>query len=282
MLLKLTLFCLLLFTSIQAKEYIFATYPSNDPTKITQALTPLMEYLSAHSNDTFKLVVTKDYEELTERIEDKSVDFAWLNTKNYVLLKDKIPSLRYLVTYLENSKSGKITPYYHAFIVALKESSIHSLKEAQGKVFAFTDKESTSGYVYPMLLLEEQNIDPYTFFKKVFFLKKHDKVVESLIYHSIDVGAISDGTYYNALEKYGDHFVILATSEPIPLDAIVATKNVSHKEAERIATLLEKIPLDSPSNRAFKEYLGWSSAGFIKKDEHFYDTFRKTMQVPHQ
>ena len=280
MLLKLFVFSFVLFTTLSAKEYTFATYPSNTPAKITQALTPLMEYLSAQSGDTFKLVVTKDYEELTRRIEEKSVDFAWVNTKNFVLLKEKIPSLHYLVTYLEHSKSGQITPYYQSFIVAMKDANITSLEGAQGKHFAFTDKESTSGYAYPMIIFEEHHINPYTFFQKVFFLKKHDKVIEALMSHSIEVGAISDGTYYNALEKYGDRLTILATSEPIPLDAIVASANVSLKESQRIAHLLENIPLDAPSNKAFEEHLGWESAGFVKKDEHFYDTFKRTLKVP--
>lgn len=280
MLVKLFFLSLFLLNTVHAKEYIFAIYPSNNPAKIIQAVTPLMEYLSEQSGDTFKLVVTKDYDELTQRIEDKSVDFAWVNSKNFVLLKEKKPSLRYLVTYLENSKSGQITPYYRSFIVALKETNITTLENAKGKHFAFTDKESTSGYAYPMMIFEDHHLNPYTFFQKVFFLKKHDKVIEALINHSIDIGAISDGTYYSAREKYGDKFNILASSAPIPLDAIVASENVSIEESQRISKLLENIPKDAPSNKAFEEHLGWLSAGFVKKDEHFYDTFKKTLKVP--
>lgn len=280
MLLRLIVFSFFLFTSLPAKEYIFATYPSNSPSKIIQALTPLMEYLSAQSGDTFKLVVTKDYDELTKRIEEKSVDFAWVNTKNFVLLKEKNPTLRYLATYLERSKNGQITPYYQSYIIALKDAHISSLEGAKSKHFAFTDKESTSGYAYPMMIFETHHINPYTFFQKVFFLKKHDKVIEALMNHSVEVGAISDGTYYNALEKYGDRFTILAISEPIPLDAIVASENVSYQESERIAHFLENIPLNSSSNKAFEEHLGWASAGFVRKDAHFYETFKRTIKVP--
>lgn len=274
------IFIALLFCSLlHAKEYVFATYPSNNPAKIMHAFAPLMEYLSANTNDTFKLVVTKDYDELFLRIEEKSVDFAWVNTKSFVQLKEKIPSLRYLVTYLERSQNGQITPYYQSFIVARKSLHVNTLEEAQGKHFAFTDKDSTSGYAYPMLMLEEHHINPYTFFQKVFFLKKHDKVVEALVNHSIDVGAMSDGTYYNAVEKYGDQFTILATSEPIPLDAIVASQNVSKKESERIASLLERIPKKSATNKAFEEFLGWESAGFIRKDERFYEPYKRILKA---
>ena len=282
MFLKLTFICLLMLTSLEAKDYVFAMYPSNNPAKIIQALTPLMNYLDEKSGDTFRLVVTKDYEELSQRIKEKSVDFAWINTKNYVQLKEQIPSLHYLVTYQEISKSGQITPYYQAFIVSLKDSQIRSLEQAKDKNFAFTDKDSTSGYAYPMMIFEDNHINPYTFFNKVFFLKKHDNVIESLVNHSIDMGAISDGTYYNGLAKYGDIFNVVATSLPIPLDVIIATDEISEHECQKITALLETIPLNAPSNQAFRKYLGWMSAGFTKKNEAFYDDFKHILYAHHQ
>ncbi|AFL68866.1 phosphate/phosphite/phosphonate ABC transporter substrate-binding protein [Sulfurospirillum barnesii] len=273
------LFCLLCASMLLAKEYTFAIFPSNTPAKITQALTPLMHYLSEQSGDTFQLVITKDYEELAQRIREKSVDFAWVNTKNFVLLKEEIPSLHYLVTYLEHSKNGDITPYYQAFIIAHKPSHIQTLDEAKDKYFAFTDKDSTSGYAYPMLIFQEHNINPYTFFKKIFFLKKHDKVIEALMSHSIEAGAVSDGTYYSAFEKYGDAFTILARSKPIPLDAIVASEHIGAHESERIAHILERLSTHSASTEALKEHLGWDSAGFMRKDSAFYETFKQTLKA---
>jgi phosphonate transport system substrate-binding protein len=270
---------MLFFASLSAREYVFAMYPSNNPEKIIRALTPLMEYLHEKSGETFRIAITKDYDELKRRIEDGSVDFAWINTKNYVILQEKLPSMRYLATYQEFSKSGRITPYYQAYLVTLNASNITHIKEAKGRSFAFTDKGSTSGYVYAMMMLEKYSIDPYAFFHKVFFLKKHDKVVEALINRSIDVGAMSDGTYYNAKEKYGDIFTILEKSEFIPLDAIVATQNVSLSFSQTITQALVSIPHDAPSNQAFQEHLGWMSAGFTQKDKGFYETFKQALKA---
>ncbi|MBE0496609.1 MAG: phosphate/phosphite/phosphonate ABC transporter substrate-binding protein [Campylobacterales bacterium] len=271
-------FFLLFFGTLVAKEYTFAVYPSNSPAKVVQALTPLMEYLHHQTGETFRLVITKDYEEIATRIRENSVDFAWLNTKNYVLLQDQIPSLSYLATYQERSKSGKITPYYHAFIIALKEANIHTLHEAKERHFAFTDKDSTSGYAYPMMLFHEQDINPYTFFSKVFFLKKHDNIPPALINRSIDLGAVSDGTYYTAKEDYGDIFSIVAMSKPIPLDAIVATTNVPLDFQKRVQHALESVSEDAPAMLAFREHLGWASAGFARQEEDFYASFKHALQ----
>lgn len=271
-------FFLLLLSSLMAKEFTFAIYPSNTPEKVSQALAPLMEYLHAQTGQSFRLVVTKDYEELATRIREESVDFAWVNTKNYVLLKEEIPSLAYLATYQERSKNGKITPYYQAFIIALKEANIHTLHEAKGRHFAFTDKDSTSGYAYPMLLIRDQGIDPYSFFSKVFFLKKHDNIPKALLSHAIDLGAVSDGTYYNANELYGDIFSIVATSKPIPLDAIVATKNVSLTLREYVQQALTALNETSPAMLGLHEHLGWMGAGFVHKEEGFYTSFKEALK----
>ena len=268
------LFCSLVL-ALNAREYVFAMYPSNDPSKIVQALSPLMEYLHEKTGDTFRIAVTKDYEELAQRIQENSVDFAWINTRNYVKIKEQAPSLHYLATYQEHAKSGHITPYYQAYIVTLKATNITSLEEGKDEHFAFTDKDSTSGYAYPLMILEDRHIDPYTFFKKVFFLKKHDKVVEALVNHSIEIGAMSDGTYFNAVAKYGDIFTILAVSEPIPLDAIVATKNTPKEIRKSVEKALIEMPSDAPSNEAFERHLGWPSAGFVRKSDAFYETFRR-------
>ncbi len=271
-------FFLLFLGSLVAREYTFAVYPSNTPTKVAQALTPLMEYLHHQTGATFRLVITKDYEEIATRIRENSVDFAWLNTKNYVTLQEQIPSLAYLVTYQEYSKNGDVTPYYQAFIIALKEAGISSFQEAKGRHFAFTDKASTSGYAYPMLLFNEQGIDPHVFFSKVFFLKKHDNIPPALINHSIDLGAVSDGTYYTAKEHYGDIFSIVATSKPIPLDAIVATNNVPSSLQKRVQHALESIKKDTPAMLALHEHLGWASAGFARQKEDFYASFKHALE----
>jgi phosphonate transport system substrate-binding protein len=278
MMLRYVSFFFLLLSTLLAREYTFAIYPSNAPAKVSQALSPLMEYLQEQTGETFHLVITKDYEEIATRIRENSIDFAWLNTKNYVLLQDQIPSLSYLATYQERSKSGKITPYYQAFIIALKETNIHSLQEAKGCHFAFTDKDSTSGYAYPMMLFREQGINPYTFFSKVFFLKKHDNIPPALISQAINLGAVSDGTYYTAKEHYGDIFSIIAMSKPIPLDAIVATHSVPLALQKRVQHALESLTENDPAILAFHEHLEWASAGFTHKEADFYASFKHSLE----
>ncbi len=261
-----------------ARNITFATYPSNAPDRLERALTPLVEYLSDRAGDTVRLVVTDDYDELVRRIADGSVDFAWIGTSGYVKGKQLLPSMAYLATYQEWGSDGNgIIPYYRSYIVALKSSGFHDLDDLRRTRFAFTDKGSTSGYAYPMMFFTRNGIEPDSFFRKVFFLKRHDKVAESLVAHSIDVGAMSDGTYFNAVKKFGDIFSILFMSDKIPLDALVASPHTDEGLRDVYRSLLIGIPADSPVFDALNEHLGWPAAGFTILDDAFYNPLREAL-----
>ena len=195
-------------SNAMAQDVKVAIFPSDDPKKLYTVMSVLADYLSSSTGDRVTAVVTRDYMELAQRLKEETVDIAWINTLNYVKIKNEIPSIKYIATYMElNADTGKIMPFYQSYIVTHKQSGITSLEQARGKLFAFTDPGSTSGYAYPNMLLTKQGIIPDQYFGKVFFLKKHDRVIEALLKGAIDVGAVSDGTYFNAARNHGDKFV---------------------------------------------------------------------------
>ena len=253
-------------------------YPSNDPRKLIVPMTLMADYLTEKTGDRFIAVVTQDYAELSERLKSRSVQIAWINPINYIKMKSENPSLKYIATYLEKNQQGQITPYYHSFIITLKTSGITHIDQAENHIFAFTDPGSTSGFAFPNLMLRDKGIVPDEFFRKVFFLKKHDRVIEALVNHAIDIGAVSDGTYYTAVKTYGDIFSIIDTSEPIPLDAIVAPDNTPKEKIIQYQKVLTAMPESHPFNLSMREHLGWNAAGFEVKNDRFYDPMRRTLQ----
>lgn len=270
--------CLLMAATATAAELKFAIYPMNDPQKLLPPMRILADYLSEQTGDVITPVITRDYNEMILRLEDRSVDIAWLNPLNYLKLKQRLPSLQYIATYMEfNANAGEIIPFYHSYIITTRQSGITSLDQARGKLFAFTDVGSTSGYAYPAVILRRQGIVPDSYFQKVFFLKRHDRVIEALVAGSVDVGAVSDGTYHAAVQKHGDIFRILAESDPIPLDAIVAPGHISAERTALYRRLLSTLPIEHPFNASMNKQLGWPAAGFSTQSDAFYDSFREAI-----
>lgn len=271
--------CLLMAATATAAELTFAIYPMNSPRKLLPPMRILADYLSEQSGDVITPVITQDYNEMVLRLKDRSVDIAWLNPLNYLKLKELMPSLQYIATYMEfNANTGKIIPFYHALIITTQQSGVTSLDQARGKLFAFTDVGSTSGYAYPSVILRRHGIVPEAYFRKVFFLKRHDRVIEALVAGSVDLGAVSDGTYHAAVQKHGDIFRVLAKSDPIPLDAIVAPGHISPERTALYRRLLSALPREHPFNASMNEQLGWPAAGFSIQGDAFYDGFREAIQ----
>jgi phosphonate transport system substrate-binding protein len=275
---KVLVFLLLFPVIVFSQELVFATYPSNSTEKIEKSFSVLAEHLAEKTGYKIKLTVTKDYQELADRIKDGTADIAWMGSVNYIKTKKSVPDVTYVATYMENGENTDTPiPYYQSFIVAMKHTGLKTYNDIKCKMFAFVDRDSTSGYAYPMMMLRSAGIDPADHFKKVFLLKKHDRVVKALVRGSIDAGSISDGTYYNAVKEYGDVFQIIAKSEPIPLDAIIVTKKAPAGLADEIRKILTEIPEDHRVNQAIKQHLEWPAAGFSVKSDSFYDGMRKAL-----
>jgi phosphonate transport system substrate-binding protein len=62
---------------------------------------------------------------MIQRLEDQSIDIAWLNPVNYLKLQQHLPRLQYIVTYTELNKDlGEVIAFYHSDITSLKDSDI--------------------------------------------------------------------------------------------------------------------------------------------------------------
>lgn len=93
---KKTLLILFLTTLLNAQHFTFGLYPSNTPEKILNAFLPFTHYLTQTTGDTYELIITRDYRELAQRLENKTIDFAWLGSKNYIDIKQNVKDLQYI------------------------------------------------------------------------------------------------------------------------------------------------------------------------------------------
>lgn len=264
----------------EQRTYTMAAYPTNDPKKVYEAMKPLADYISAETGWTVCMVVTRNYEEIIRRLSDGSVDIAMLGSASYVRFGPSVPGLSYVATYMKE-EGGEITPFYHSVILCLAGSAVTGLEGLEGKNFAFTDRYSTSGYIVPLLLLRDRGIDPETFFGKVFFVGKHDAVIEALKARSVEGGAVSSGTLAAAEAVEGTIFRVLATSEPIPLDAVTAGRKMPQEHVTLLQEALRRLPPDSAPVTAIRKNLQWPAAGFAVLGDSFYDPLRRALGIDH-
>ena len=229
---------------------------------------PLIQLLEAELGRPVSFFVTADYPELGGRLGKGAADMGIFGPKSYVDAMDEIPGLVYLATCMQP------TANYHSLLLTLKDTDIHCVEDLKGKSFGFTSRLSTSGYVYPMLMLGEHGIEPERDFSITFFLEKHDKVFDALARGSIRAGAASSTALARAKKRNGDVFRVIQISDPIPRNAVTASPHLDKVLIQKLVAILKaagQSPYFLESSSILKE--------FVIKDDSFYDIVRKARDL---
>jgi len=101
------------------------------------------------------------YRETMDLIKQGELDFAWLCDYPYIALGGTVRLLAVA--------SYQHQPLYHSYlIVPSKDHATKSILDLKGKVFAYADPNSNTGYLVPRHTLKMQGIDAATFFGKTF------------------------------------------------------------------------------------------------------------------
>src|SRR6267143_5017738 len=212
------------------RELKFGFTPVLSEPEMRAEFDPLMAYLSNALGQKVTLYIAKDYGDLRTQMENGAVDVGSFSPFAYV----------------DAARGGKIhiiaqsiiegSATYRGIIVTRKDTGLKSIADLKGKRFAFVDPKSASGYVYPRAMLIEKRINPETFFKETIFAGSHDKVIAAVLEGRVDAGAIYDGAL-GVAQRSGvstENLITLASSDPIPHDAIAVRIGLNEELAKRI------------------------------------------------
>jgi len=180
------------------------------------------------------------YREVLDLIRGGKLDFAWVCGYPYVRYRKE---LRLVAVPLWRGR-----PYYQSYlIVPADDRKTASLAELRGKVFAYSDPDSNSGFLYPQYRLATQGENPATFFSRSFFTWGHRKVVEAVAVGLVDGGAV-DGYVWETLAEFHPALTrgtrIIERSPEFGHPPFVARPDISAAELEQFRGALLGMPAD--------------------------------------
>lgn len=131
------------------------------------------------------------YREVVDLLNRGQLDCAWLCGYPYVRHRAQMKLLAVPVY------RGK--PLYRSYlIVPAQDTTTRSILDLRGKVFAYSDPDSNSGYLFTQYSLRRLNETPASFFGKTFFTWAHRKVVDAVAVGLAQGGAV-DGYVWDTL-----------------------------------------------------------------------------------
>jgi len=254
--------------------------PSRDPTALHEAAGQFADEFRKLSGLPVKAVVTADYAGVVEALRSRLVEMAFVHSVGYVYASREA-GCQILA---KATRRGAAT--YTARIFVRRNGGIRSLPELRGKRIAFVDPTSTSGYIYPMVLLIKaglvQNRDPKTFFREAVFAGAHDAALLALLNGSVDAAAVFDEAPERLLpdRSRATELLMVAESPPIPNDGVCARQGLEAALVLRLTQAL--LGLNRPEHRTTLLRL-YNIDGLVSARDRDYDPVREavdTLKLP--
>lgn len=231
---------------------------------------PLRVHLEEALGVEVEIFTAGNYDGVVQAIAADQIEIARFGSSSYAAAYtatdgDVIP---FLTTEKANGNTG-----YRSVIVTRCESGIETLADAEGKVMAFADPDSTSGYAVPYFnLVEREGIVPESYFQAVPFSGSHEAGVQGVVNGSFDVAATwrndeFDGVYQRMESKgmiESGQVCVIWESPEITSGPWTARANLPEAMIEDVAAALRSFPEADPE--------GWRLYTNFQEDEENPDT----------
>ncbi len=175
-----------------------------------------------------------------------------------------------------------------------KDSRIDRPEALRGKTIAFVDPASSSGYIYPMVMLIKRGLvqgrDPKTFFKEVLFAGSHDAALLALLNRNVAATASFDTAPQQYLKKPCrddvtkqcpdeeriPQLTYIAETEPIPEAGICGRSELDPVLTRKVFDAL--MAMNAPEYRPLLTKL-YNIDGFAPADDAEYNPVRDAVDL---
>ena len=212
----------------------FGFMPYNDPDHMRGLFNAVAGHLSAQMKVQMRFILAQDYQTMGRLMESEMVDLAWFTPASYKRVGKKMGAIGLAKPF----RRGMAT--YRPLVVVRKDSPARSLADLKGKRFAYVERNSTSGFVVPNLMLMQIGVtEPLKFFSEVTFTYAHTASLRGVASGQYDAAAVYEGLPEEMAGELGaDTFRRLQEGPPVPNDPIAVRPGLKKETIERLRELI--------------------------------------------
>jgi phosphonate transport system substrate-binding protein len=250
--------------------------PSQKPTDLLAAGEEFAKVLGELVGIPIRVTVASDYAAVIEALRNRTADLAFVHPAGYVLANREAKA----TIVAKNLWHGKTT--FTSRIYVRKDAGLKTLDDLRGKTIAFVDPASSSGYIYPMVMLIQRGLvkhrDPKTFFREVVYSGAHDASMRALLNGHVDAIASFDLAREQYLKDPAEREKLtwVAESAPIPEAGIAARDGLDPAIVSRVRAGL--LRLRGPAYASLLKRV-YDIDGFEPADDKEYDPVRQAVDL---
>jgi len=253
---------ILLLTFAEAGETFAGDTDLDTPAPLLFGITPVFlvdqnnflagwkAYLEKHLKRPVRFVRRRSYAEISDMLLNGQLDAAWICTFPYVFNRT---SLRLIaVPQFEGE------PYYWSYlIVPASDRTTRGYEDLRGKVFAYAEPRSNTGYLYPRYVLKQLGEEADGYFRKTFFTWSHPEVVKAVADGLADAGAV-DGYIWKVIRNkdpaLANRTRVVNISQKFGFPPVVAGVFLDDEQLERLRGILLSMH-ENPEGRSLLSQL---------------------------
>lgn len=229
-------------------------------------------YLELRLQRPVRFVQRRSYREIMELLATGELDFAWICGYPFVRRRDP----EYLDLMAVPVFDGE--PTYRSYVIVHRDSPHQSVADLAGKVFAYSDPDSNSGYLVPRSMLIAIGKQPDSVFRLSFFTYNHAETVEAVARRVADGGAV-DSYVWEYLMRTRQAPVemtrVIDRSESYGFPPLVARRSGDVELRRRMQNALLGMREDVDGRALLAEL---ALDGFVEQDGSLYDGIRDLEQ----
>ncbi len=235
------------------KTFLIGLIPEQNIFKQMERYEPLASYLSKKIDTKIRLTVYPQYGNIIDSFTSTGMDGAFFGSFSYVLAHARVG-----IEVLARPVNLNGSSMYHGLIFVRKDSRIKSVNQMKGKRFAFVDKGTTAGYLFPLAYFKKHGKDYRTLLKESYFAGTHEDAILDVLNRKAEIGAAKN-TIYERLaasdDRINKELVIMERSPEVPENGLAVRKGLDDSLKKRLREALLKMHED-PEGAGILEAFG--------------------------
>jgi len=241
-------------------ELRIGVLPDQSEAELHRRYTPLFEFIAQEVGLSYRLIVPKNYEDLSELFRKKEIDLAYFGGFTFIKANKRSGAIPVVMRDVDTR--------FTSLFFTNGASQAKDLSEFKGKIFSFGSELSTSGHLMPRFFMEtEKSIVPEDYFASVHYSGKHDRTAYMVRDGEVDLGVANALIIQTMLTdgrlKPGD-VKILWKTPPYPDYVWTMRAGINNADWKKIRQAFLKLSADDKHHAAI--LAGVDAGGFIPAD----------------
>jgi phosphonate transport system substrate-binding protein len=237
----------------KVQHLLIGLIPEQNLFRQIERFEPLAQYLSRKSGVQITLKIFPRYSNVIDNFASEKLDGAFFGSFTYTIAHVK---LGVQVIARPEGQDGKST--YHGLMFVRKDSGIRSIRDMAGKRFAFVDRATTAGYLFPLAYFKQHKVNYRTYLKESYYTGTHEDAISDVLNRKADIGVAKNTVYDRFADsdaRIKNELVVLDRSPAVPENGLAVRKDLADDTKRKLTGVLLNMHNDR-EGRALLEVFG--------------------------